>query len=114
MLCFELVPRGLDGLAIEAADEDAALVVDLDGGAGLGLEALDVAPARSDDVADLRGPDPHDGDFFGGGGDVRAARGQRAGHVVEDVNAGVAGLIESAREQLIGEAIDLEVHPGGR
>ena len=84
---FDLGGHGLDdvaaflcGGAVDAGDEDGAVVLDIDLAAGLFLDTLDVLPAGADQLADLFGVDLDGEEARGVLGDFGARGGQDGGH----------------------------------
>src|SRR5205814_2217028 len=82
---------GLAGRAIDGADEDRAVVLDVDLSAGLFLNLLDVLAPRADELADLFRIDLDGEQARGPLADFRARLGQHLGHLVENDQARFAG-----------------------
>ncbi len=110
---FDALARGGFVLAVDGGDEDSAVVVDIDLGAGFFLQGADHLAARADDGADLIDRDLDDGDARG----VRLELGARGGddfqHLVQDGQACFAGLLEGFCHDLGGDALDLDIHLQG-
>ena len=104
----------IGGVALDGGDEDGAVFLDVDvGAAGVLLDLADDAPAGADDRADLLLVDLDDVDLGRVLGDGLARLLDDLGHALEEEDAGVAGLLERALEQLAGDAADLDVHLEG-
>ena len=70
-------------------------------------------PFGPDDLADLVDRDLEADDLRGGRADVRAGLGDRVVHHVEDLEAGLAGLLQRVGEHVGGEPVDLRVELQG-
>ena len=104
------VQRGGDRLAVGRGDLDRAVVVDVDLGAGLLDDLADDLAAGADDFADLVGRDLDHLDARRVFAELGAGLGQRLGHLAEDVQPAVLGLVEGDPHDLLGDALDLDVH----
>src|SRR5205809_4833777 len=82
----------------------ASIVFDVDLYAGPLDDASDHLAARSDVVANLVDRAPDGDDARGERGDVRARRGKRFAHLLEDVQASPARLVESLAHDVGGDA----------
>lgn len=111
----DAVDRGAGGLGLRAdlgTDVDGAVVLDRDLGAGVLLDLVDHLALRADDLTDLVHGDL-DGD------DPRGVRGHlvrrvdRFHHHVEDVEAGVTGLLEGRGQDGGRDAVQLGVELEG-
>ena len=104
----------VDGLlgqqAVGRGDVDRAVVLDVDGHAGLRGDAPDGLAARADDVADLVGLDVDGEDARGVLVQLLARGGQRLGHLAQDVEAAALRLLQRLLEDRAGQALDLDVH----
>src|SRR5437764_277709 len=78
----------------------AAVVLDVDARAGAGDDVLDHLAARPDDVLDAGDGDADGGDLRRVLGDVGAGRGDRLGHLGEDVEPAAARLLQSVGQDL--------------
>ena len=98
----------VETLLLGSVDVHGAVVLDVDLGAGLGLDTLDVLAARSDEFADAVGGDLQRNNARS----VRAELGgcgDRFGHLVEDGAAGVLGDGDRFLEDRERQARELEV-----
>jgi len=89
-----------DCLGIAGGDVHRAVVLDVDGDAGLVDDALDRLATGADDEPNLVGLDLDGGDARRVLGEVRSRRGERFEHLAEDVLAALLGLLEGAREDV--------------
>ena len=106
--------RGAAGLDVLGRDEDGAVVLDVDLAAGVGADLLDDLAAGADDLADLVGVDLHLDHLRGGIGQLLARLGDRLEHdLIEDLEAGLARHAERFLDDLVLEAVVLEVHLDG-
>src|SRR5690606_22463415 len=105
--------RRLDLLGVGRGDLDRAVVLDVDLGAGLLDDLADDLAAGADHVADLVGRDVHHLDARRELAELGAAFGDRLGHLAEDVQAAAPGLVEGDLHDLLGDAVDLDVHLQG-
>ena len=102
---------GLVGtLDVRAPDGDRAVVLDLDLGAGLLLDALDHLAARSDHEADLLRIDLDAHNLRSKRRDLLARTVERLEHLLEDVDAAFPGLVEGLGHDLGADTGDLDVH----
>src|SRR6266571_1633522 len=74
------------------------------------LDAADRLALRADQIADLVGTDLHRDDARRVLGELRARRGDRLLHDVEDVEAGLLGLVQRLADDLEVEPFDLDIH----
>ena len=95
---------------IGGGDLHRAVVLDVDLGAGLFHDLADHLAAGADHFADLVGRDLEHLDARRMLAELGAGRGQRLGHLAEDVQAAVLGLAERDLHDLFGDAGDLDVH----
>ena len=106
---LDLVAGGLGPGGVDAARRDDAVVLDVDLGAGLFLEARIVLP-----------PGPMSRPIFSGliwiwisrgalARDLLARPLDRPEHGPQDLEPGLAGLVERLADDLLGDALDLEV-----
>ena len=100
--------------AIGRSDVNRAVVLDVDGHAGLRGDAPDGLAARADDVADLVGLDVDGEDARGVLVELLARGRQRLGHLAEDVEAAPLRLLQRLFENLARQALDLDVHLDAR
>src|SRR5690606_25264154 len=100
----------LDLLDVAAGDRNPAGVLDVDRAAGLLDDRADGLAARPDDLADLVDLDLHGHDPRRVLADVAARLGHHLEHLAEDVQPGLARLVERGLEDLTGQARDLDVH----
>ena len=96
--------------AVDRGDLDGAVVFDVDLGAGLLGDLADHLAARADHLADLVGRDGDHLDARRMLAELGARRGDRLGHLAEDVQAAVLGLGQRDPHDLLGDAGDLDVH----
>src|SRR6185312_6821279 len=89
---------------VHRGDLDGAVVLDLDGRAGLLLDAAHHHAALADDVADLLGVDLDDHDARRPLGHVGTGLGDDLVHLAEDVQTAVLLLGESLLHDLFGDA----------
>src|SRR5579859_7545701 len=86
------------------------VVIDVDGSPGFFGDCADDRPTFADYIADLFGLDL-DGDHARRvGRQFRARRGQRLAHDTEDMHAAFLGLLQCDIHNLLGDALDLDVH----
>src|SRR5262249_4994534 len=102
--------RRFAALGGHAGDGDGAVVLDLDGGAGLLLDAADHDAALADDVADLVRVDLHLDDARREGGELGARALDRLLHDLEDLQARLARLVERHLHDALVDRLDLQVH----
>src|SRR6202000_86928 len=95
---------------VHGGDLDGAVVLDLDGRAGLLLDAAHHYAALADDVADLLGVDLDDHDARRPLGHVGTGLGDDLVHLAEDVQTAVLRLGQGLLHDLLGDALDLDVH----
>ena len=100
-------------LLVGGADEDRAVVLDVDVGAELLGHAADGLAALADDEPDLVGVDLDREDARRPLAELAARLGDGLGHLAEDEQAGLARLLERLGEDLEGHAGDLDVHLQG-
>ena len=105
--------RMLGALAVGGGDEDRAVVLDVDLGAGLFLDGADHLAARADHRADLVDRDLDGGDARGVRLELGAGRRDDRQHLVQDDQARLAGLLERLGHDLGGDALDLDIHLQG-
>ena len=98
------------GLAVVGGDLHGAVVLDVDLGAGLLDDLADHLAAGADHFADLVGRDLEGLDARRVFAELGAGIGQRLGHFAEDVDTPVLGLAERDLHDLLGDALDLDVH----
>ena len=102
-----------DGLvrarALASADEDRAVVLDVDVGAGEGDDLVDPLALGPDDLADLVDRDLDRDDPRRLRVDLGARRRDRREHHVEDLEPGLLRLLERAGEDVARETGDLHV-----
>src|SRR5690606_1839678 len=103
----------LDGIRIRRGDVDGAVVLDVDGHAGLVDDAFDGLAARADDEADLVGLDLDRRDARRPLRELRPRSGERLRHLAEDEEPALAGLVEGLGEDLARKTRDLDVHLDG-
>jgi hypothetical protein len=96
-----------------ACDLDGPIVFDVDLGRGLFLDLADHRSTLADDLADLLGVDLDRGDARREVAHVRAGLGHDRGHLVEDLEAGRQGLLETVADDRLVDALDLDVHLQG-
>ncbi len=97
----------------DARDEDGAVLLDVDGGAGVVLDAADDLAAGADDVADLVRGDGEGDDLGRRLLGLGARLGDGVEHGVQDVGAALLGLAQGLGEDLGREARGLVVHLHG-
>src|SRR5262249_44019279 len=101
---------GLGAGGVHVRDVDRAVVLDVQLGAGLLLDGLDGLAAGADQQADLVGVDLGGQEARGVVGDLDARLAQgRAEHVAEDVAARLAGLLQRVADDLLADAVGLQV-----
>src|SRR6266540_736864 len=100
-------------VAAGGEDRDLAVVLHVDLGAGLLLDAADHLAAGPDDLADLLGPDLDGNEARGIGAHLRPGRLDRLRHLPEDVQASGARLGQGPAHDVDGNAGDLDVHLEG-
>ncbi|CAN3989081.1 Guanine deaminase, partial [Dysosmobacter welbionis] len=95
-------------------DEDGAVVVDVDLGAGVGHDLLDDLAAGADDLPDLGGVDVHGQHLGRVLADLLAGLGDGGQHdLIQDLAPGVIGDVQGLLDDLHGEAVVLQVHLDG-
>src|SRR5581483_1887180 len=107
---LDALSRRLAALGRNAGDGDGAVVLDLDGGAGLFLDAADHHAALADDVADLVRIDLHLDDARRERRELRARAFDALLHDVEDVEPRLARLVERDLHDALVDRLDLQVH----
>src|SRR5260370_383939 len=90
-------------------DVHGAVIVNIDLGAGAFLDALDVLAARADQHADLLGIDLDDQEPRRQRAGLGARVAQRGDDVLEDLAAGIAGLVQRGPDDVLGDAVDFQV-----
>ena len=114
----DVVDHLLGGVArsgIDRSDEDVAVVVDVDLGAGVGADLLDGLAAGADDLTDLLDGDLHGDHLRSVLGDVRARLGDAGEHdLVQNFQTGLAAALECVGNDLHRQALVLQVHLNGR
>src|ERR1051326_1558059 len=105
--------RRISALGRDAGNGDGAVVLDLDGGAGLLLDAPDHDAALADDVADLVRVDLHLDDARREGGELGARALDRLLHDLQDLQARLPRLVERHLHDALVDRLDLEVHLQG-
>ncbi len=108
------VHRALHALLGDGGDVDGAVVLDVNLGAGLILNAPDDLAARANDGADLVRIDLDGLDARRVGRQLGARLGQGVEHLLHDEHAAFARLLHSLGHDLRGNALDLDVHLQGR
>src|SRR5690606_6436130 len=93
-----------------AEDLDRAVVLDVDGSLGLFADATDGGAALADDVAALVLVDLHRQHGRGIGRQLAARLGNDLVHLAEDVQTGFQSLAQGDLHDLLGDALDLDVH----
>ena len=99
-------------VAVGGRDGDDArvlVVVHVDIGPGLGLDRVDHLALGPDDLADLVQRDLELDDLGGGGPNVVPRGVDGPGHHLQDLEPGVAGLVQRVGQHIGGEPIDLGV-----
>ena len=105
---------GLAGRAVDGGDVDGAVLLDVDGRAGLLLDAAHDLAAGADDVADLVDGDVDGLDARGGVAQLlRAARADRSSMAFRMKRTAFVGLLERAGQDVDGQALGLVVHLQG-
>ena len=105
----DLVAGGLGPRGLRAGKGHDAVVFDVDLGAGLFLQAADRLAAGADDQADLLGIDLDLDQPRGIGRDLLARPLDRPQHGSQDLEPGLVGLLERLADDLLADALDLEV-----
>src|SRR5688572_15210914 len=103
------VAAALGRRAVDRRDVHGAVVLDVDVGAGVGLQGFDVLAARADDLADLLGVDADREQARGPLADLRARRRQGGGHLLEDDAACFLRAVQRVADDLVGDALGLDV-----
>ena len=98
---------------VGGGDGHGAVVLDVDLHAGLGNDAVDGLAAGTDDVADLVGVDLEADDPGRVGRKLRPGRAQALAHLVQDEQPSAAGLGQGPGEDLLVDALDLDIHLDG-
>ena len=96
-----------------AVDLHAAVVFQIDGAPGFVGEAADGGAALADHVADFLRVDLQGEQGRGVIGDLGAGFGNRLGHLAENVQPAFLGLLQRLLHDLLGDALDLDVHLQG-
>ena len=106
---FDAAQRCLCRIGIGACYGDISFVIDIDRCAGVFLDRADVFAARSDQQTDLiridfRSKQPWciSADFGSGSRDARE-------HLAQDLDAGIASLLEGRSDDVFADSIDLQV-----
>src|SRR5690606_4416799 len=100
----------LDFLGDGGSDLDRAVVLYVDLGAGLFHDLADDLAARANHVADLVGGDVHDLDARRELAKLTPAFRDGLSHFAQNVQPAFPGLTERDLHDLLGDAIDLDVH----
>ncbi|CAN4071823.1 Crp/Fnr family transcriptional regulator, partial [Dysosmobacter welbionis] len=97
---------GVAAGGVHAGDEDGAVVVDVDLGAGVGHDLLDNLAAGADDLPDLGGINVHGQHLGRVLADLLAGLGDGGQHdLVQDLAPGVIGDVQGLLDDLHGEAV---------
>ncbi|CUT16300.1 hypothetical protein BF49_7380 [Bradyrhizobium sp.] len=107
---FDPLDRGLHRLAIAGSNLHGAVVLDVDLGAGLLDDLTDHLAAGADHFADLVGGNLEGLDARCVFAELGAGVGERLRHLAEDVDTPILGLAERDLHDLLGDALDLDVH----
>ena len=112
---------GLDGedgplgvLLVDGRDKDVAVLLHVDLAVAVGADLLDDLAALADDVLDLVGGDD-DAEHLGRPAAQLVARlgDDRLDDLVQDIQAALAALFKGVGNDVIGQAVDLDVHLDG-
>ena len=106
--------RLLGAVAALGRDEDAAVVLDIDLGAGFGLDLVDLLALGADDLADLLDGHLHRDDLRSVAGQLGPRCGEGLADHVEDLQARSLRLVERAPEHIRRDAGELGVELQGR
>src|SRR3954468_8352547 len=101
---------GLHGLAVVVGDLHGTVVLDVDLGAGFLDDLTDHLAAGVDHFADLGGGDLEGLDARRVFAELGTGVGERLRHLAEDVDTSILGLAERDLHDLLGDALDLDVH----
>src|SRR5699024_28022 len=116
-----ILDDGLDGadgalgvLGVDGRDKDVAVLLDVDLAVAVGADLLDDLAALADDVLDLIHGDDHAEHL----GRVLGKLGTRRGDaglddLIEDIQAAFAAFFQRVLDDLIGQAVDFDVHLDG-
>src|ERR1700736_2256878 len=107
------VDRLLAGLLVDRGDEDPSIVLDIDLGAGLFGDLANHLASWADDVADLVGVDLDGGDAWRVGAHLAAGARQHGQHLVEHEEPRHTSLLQCLGQDLVRQALDLDVHLQG-
>ena len=107
--CLDPCQGGLGCDAITGSHRDGAVFLDVDLCRGLFLDRPDGLAAGSDQQADLLGIDLGPFEAWCMLGDVGSRLTESAQHRSEDVQTRVLGLGQGSRDDLLGNALDLQV-----
>src|SRR6476469_9870820 len=114
---LDLLGHGADALRpllaelpVGGVHEHLALVVDVDLRLELVGEATDGLAALADQQADLRRVDLHRGDARRVRAELRAGLPDDLGHLAQDVQAGLTGLLQRVTQDVERDPRDLDVH----
>src|SRR5438128_2009874 len=102
-------PSRLGARRIGVGDEDRAVVVDIELGAGRFLNTLDRLAAGTDQQPDLFRIDLHGNEPWSVPADFAARPQDRLEHRLQDLDPPLARLFERALDDLLADAVDLEV-----
>ncbi len=102
-------PDGLDVVGVLAEDLDQAVVLDVDLDLHLLLEAADRLPTGADDETDLVNRNLDRDHARGEGREALARRRDDRVHHREDLQARLTSLLEALSEDLLRQALDLDV-----
>src|SRR4029453_4678109 len=105
---LDALPAAFAHRRARGVDADEAVLLDVDLAVELLLEAADRLAALADDEPDLVGVDLDRDDLRRELREGVARRGQRLGHLAEDLDARLARLRERLAQQVAGHARDLD------
>ena len=102
--------RSIGRILIVGIDLHVAIVIQIDGSTGLVTDGADSGTALADNVADLLRVDLDGRDARRAAGKLFARRRDNLGHLTQDVQTCCIGLIQRNFHDLVGDALNLDVH----
>ena len=102
--------RSIGRFLIVGIDLHVAIVIQIDGSTSLVTDGADSGTALADNIADLLRVDLDGRDARRTTGKLFARCGDNLGHLTQDVQTCCIGLVQSNFHDLVGNALNLDVH----